>query len=83
LDLEPSTPYPGSTSAPGNMGTLDLGNTTALGNPGNIVSTCTLHPGSTITIDEGASMSHLVLRPKPYAHRKYAQDQVVIHTARM
>jgi hypothetical protein len=28
-------------------------------------------------------VSHLVLRPKPDAHRMYAQDQVVIHTARM
>jgi hypothetical protein len=25
-------------------------------------------------------MSHPVLRPKPDAHRMYAQDQVVIHT---
>jgi uncharacterized alkaline shock family protein YloU len=46
-DLEPSTPYPSSTSAPGNTGTLYLGNTTALGNPGNIASTSTLHPGNT------------------------------------
>jgi hypothetical protein len=44
---EPSTPYMGSTSAPGNTGTLYLGSTTALGNPGNIVSTSTLHPGNT------------------------------------
>jgi hypothetical protein len=29
------------------------------------------------------SLSHPVLRPKPDAHRMYAQDQVVIHTARM
>jgi hypothetical protein len=28
-------------------------------------------------------MSHPVLRPKPDAHRMYAQDQVVKHTARM
>jgi hypothetical protein len=28
-------------------------------------------------------VSHPVLRPKPDAHRMYAQDQVVIHTARM
>jgi hypothetical protein len=28
-------------------------------------------------------VSHPVLRPKPNAHRMYAQDQVVIHTARM
>jgi hypothetical protein len=41
---EPSTPYPGSISAPGNTGMLYLGNTTA---PGNIASTSTLHPGST------------------------------------
>jgi hypothetical protein len=32
--VEPSTTYPGSTSAPGNTGTLYLGNTTAPGNPG-------------------------------------------------
>jgi hypothetical protein len=31
LDLEPSTPYPSSTSAPGNTGTLYPGNTTASG----------------------------------------------------
>jgi hypothetical protein len=29
------------------------------------------------------TMSHLVLRPKPDAHRMYAQDQGVIHTVRM
>jgi hypothetical protein len=28
-------------------------------------------------------LSHPVLRPKADAHRMYAQDQVVIHTARM
>jgi hypothetical protein len=28
-------------------------------------------------------VSHPVLRPKPDAHRMYAQDQVVIHTVRM
>jgi hypothetical protein len=47
LDLEPSTPYPGSTSAPGNTGTFYLGNTTASGNSGNIAGTCTSHPGNT------------------------------------
>jgi hypothetical protein len=46
-DLEPSTPYPGSTSALGNTGTLYLSNTTAPGNPNNIASTSTLHPGNT------------------------------------
>jgi hypothetical protein len=45
--VEPSTPYPGSTSAPGNTGTLYSGNTTAPGNPGNIASTSTLHLGNT------------------------------------
>jgi hypothetical protein len=35
LVAEPSTPYLGSTSAPGNTGTLYLGNTTLLGNLGN------------------------------------------------
>jgi hypothetical protein len=44
---EPSTPYPGSTSALGSMGTLYSGNTTALSSPGNIASTSTLHPGNT------------------------------------
>jgi hypothetical protein len=29
------------------------------------------------------SMSHLVLRPKPDAHRMYAQGEFVIHTARI
>jgi hypothetical protein len=38
---EPSTPYPGSTSAPGNTGTLYMANTTAPGNPCNIASTST------------------------------------------
>jgi hypothetical protein len=28
-------------------------------------------------------VSHPVLRPRPDAHRMYARDQVVIHTARM
>jgi hypothetical protein len=46
-DLEPSTPYPGSTSAPGNTDTLYLGNTTASGNPDNVASTSTSHPGNT------------------------------------
>jgi hypothetical protein len=46
-DLEPSTPYSGSTSAPGGTGTLFLGNTTASGNPGNIASAGILHTGST------------------------------------
>jgi hypothetical protein len=46
-DLQPSTPYPSSTSAPGNTGTLYPGNTTASGNPGNIPGTSTSHPGNT------------------------------------
>jgi hypothetical protein len=45
-DLEPSAPYPGSTSAPGNTGTIYPGNTTASGNPSNIASTTTLHVGN-------------------------------------
>jgi hypothetical protein len=32
---------------------------------------------------KAAKVSHPVLRPKPDAHRMYAQDQVVIHTVRM
>jgi hypothetical protein len=44
LVVEPRKPYPGSTSAPGNTGTLYLGNTTA---PGNIASTSTLHQDNT------------------------------------
>jgi hypothetical protein len=47
-DLEPSTPYPCSTSARGNTGTLYPGNTTVSGNPANIASTSTLHPGNTL-----------------------------------
>jgi hypothetical protein len=46
-DLEPSTPYPGSTSTPGNTGTLYPGNTTTSGNPGNVACTSTSHPSST------------------------------------
>jgi hypothetical protein len=60
-DLEPSTPYPGNTSAPGNTGTLYLGNTTASCNLSNIASTSTLYPGNAsgnvIYID--ASSPHL------------------------
>jgi hypothetical protein len=44
-DLEPSTPYPCSTSALGNTCTFYLSNSSALGNPGNIASTSTSHPG--------------------------------------
>jgi hypothetical protein len=33
--------------------------------------------------DENEDVSHPILRPKPDAHRMYAQDQVVIHMARM
>jgi hypothetical protein len=44
--VEPCTPYPGSTSAPGNMGTLYLGNTTTPGKLGNISSTSISHPGN-------------------------------------
>jgi uncharacterized alkaline shock family protein YloU len=47
-DLEPSTPYPGSTSAPGNTGTLYPGNTTASGNPSNVIGTSTSHLGNTL-----------------------------------
>jgi hypothetical protein len=46
-NLEPSTPYPSSTSALGNTGTLYPGNTAASGNPGNVVGTSTSHPGNT------------------------------------
>jgi hypothetical protein len=73
---EPSTPYPGSTSAPGNMGMLYLGNTTALGNPGNIASRSTLLPGNTsgnvIYVDAsspypgGDSMRYLGTSPTAY-----------------
>jgi hypothetical protein len=46
-DLEPSTPYSGSTSTSGNTGMLYLGKSSASGNPGNIASTSTLHLGNT------------------------------------
>jgi hypothetical protein len=46
-DLEPSTPYLGRTSVPGNMSTIYPDNSTALGNPGNIAGTSTSHPGNT------------------------------------
>jgi hypothetical protein len=65
-DPEPSTPYVGSTSAPGNTGTLYLGNTTASGNPGNVASTNTLHPGNTsdnvIYVDANSPYSGGVFR---------------------
>jgi hypothetical protein len=44
---ESITPYPGRSSTPGNTGMLYVGNTTGLGNPGNIASTSTYHPGNT------------------------------------
>jgi hypothetical protein len=47
LVVEPSTPYPGSTSGLGNTSTLYPSNTTTPGNPGNIASTSSLHPGNT------------------------------------
>jgi hypothetical protein len=66
---EPSTPYPGSTSAPGNTCTLYLGNTTASGNPGNIASTSTLHPGNTsgnvIYVDDSSPYPGGVLMGNP------------------
>jgi hypothetical protein len=34
-------------------------------------------------MDSGILVSHPVLRPKPDAHRMYAQNQVVIHMTRM
>jgi hypothetical protein len=39
-----------------------------------------LHP--TINMALIPLLSHPILRPKPDAHHMYAQDQVVIHTAR-
>jgi hypothetical protein len=33
-----------------------------------------------IKIEETPALSHLVLRPKPNAHRMYAHEQFVIHT---
>jgi hypothetical protein len=46
-NIEPSTPYLGSTSAPGNIDTLYPGNTTASGNPSNVAGTSTSHLGNT------------------------------------
>jgi hypothetical protein len=46
-DLEPSIPYLGITSTPGNTGTLYLGNTTTSGNPCNVAGTSTSHMGNT------------------------------------
>jgi hypothetical protein len=45
--LAHSTPYPGNTSAPGNMGTLFLGSTTAPGNMRVLANTSMPHLGST------------------------------------
>jgi hypothetical protein len=45
-DLAHGTPYPGNTSALGNMGTLFPGSTTAPGNTGVLANTSTPHPGS-------------------------------------
>jgi hypothetical protein len=47
-DLAHSTPYPGNTSAPGNMGTRFPGSTTVLGNMGILDNTSTPHPGRTL-----------------------------------
>jgi hypothetical protein len=67
--VEPSTPYPGSTSAPGNTITLYSGNTTAPGNPGNIASTTTLDLGDTsgnvIYIDASSPYLGSVLMGNP------------------
>jgi hypothetical protein len=75
---EPSTPYPGGTSAPDNISMLYPGNTTALGNPGNIASTSTLHLGNTsgnvIYVDAslsypgGVSMGNLGSSPTANLH---------------
>jgi hypothetical protein len=48
LAVEPTTPYPGNTSALGNMGTPYPGNTTAPGNTGTLANASTLHPSSTL-----------------------------------
>jgi hypothetical protein len=60
-DLEPSTPYPGSTSAPSNTDTLYSCNTSTSGNPGNVASTSTLHPvntsGNVIYVDASSLYS--------------------------
>jgi hypothetical protein len=69
LVVEPSTTYSGGTSTPGNTGTLYLGNTTALGNPCNIASTSTLHPGNTsgnvISVDASSPYPGGVLMGNP------------------
>jgi hypothetical protein len=44
----PSTPYPGNTSAPGNMGTFYPGSTTAPGKTGVLANTSTSRSGSTL-----------------------------------
>jgi hypothetical protein len=46
-DFEPSTPYPGSTSALGKTDTIYPSNTTASGNPGNEAGTSTSHSSNT------------------------------------
>jgi hypothetical protein len=48
LAVEPSTPYLGNTSTPGNMGAPYPGNTTASGNTGTLANASTPHPGSTL-----------------------------------
>jgi hypothetical protein len=47
LNLAHSTPYPGNTSALGNMGTLFPGSTAAPGNTGVLANTSAPHQGST------------------------------------
>jgi hypothetical protein len=69
LTVEPRTPYPGNTSALGNMDTPYSGNTTAPGKTGTLANASTPHPGSTssnvIYVDVnslysgGASMGNL------------------------
>jgi hypothetical protein len=46
-NLDPSTPYSGSTSILGNTDTLYPSNTTASGNSGNVAGTSTSHLGNT------------------------------------
>jgi hypothetical protein len=60
----PSTPYPGNTSAPGNIGNPYPGNTSTLGNMGTLYLGSTTAPGNTGVFANTSSPHHtrVVLR---------------------
>jgi hypothetical protein len=55
-----------------------------MGNPGSFPTANLPYPGArALRVTRGFLLSHPILKSKSDAHHMYAQDQVVIHTARM